>query len=352
MKNKSFETILYSTVGVAAMALILVAFNFITGSVKTRVDLTKEKAYTLSAGTRAILAKLDAPVKIHFYCTQSENSTPGALMLKNYAKEVEDLLGEYKQAAKGKLIIEKYNPEPDSDAEDSAHLDGIEGQSLGSPFGGGDRFYLGLSVSYGMDQKVAIPFLSPERERLLEYDISRAISQVFTPEKPVVGVMSPLPIFGMPANPMMMRMGQQGEQPWSIVNELKNDFKVKRVAMDVDKIDDDVKVLLVVHPREITDKAQYALDQYVLRGGKMIAFLDPLPALIDTKEQNQMFGAIPNSGSTLDKLLKTWGISFESGKVVADMKYSLQVGGRNGQPTQAPAILGLTRQALNNDDIV
>src|SRR5215475_12615248 len=174
MKNKSFETILYSAVGVAAMALILIAFNFITSTVKTRVDLTKERAYTLSAGTRAILAKLDAPVKVRLYCTQGENSTPGALMLKNYAKEVEDLLGEYKQAAKGKLIIEKYNPDPDSDAEDSAHLDGIEGQALGGPFGGGDRFYLGLAISYGMDQKVAIPFLSPERERLLEYDISRA----------------------------------------------------------------------------------------------------------------------------------------------------------------------------------
>lgn len=353
MKNKSFETILYSAVGVAAMALILVAFNFITGSFKTRVDLTKEKAYTLSAGTRAVLAKLDAPVKIHFYCTQGENSSPGAIMLKNYAKEVEDLLGEYKQAAKGKLIIEKYDPEPDSDAEDSAHIDGVEGQMIGGNIlGGGEKFYLGLAVSYGIDQKVAIPFLSPDRERLLEYDISRAISQVFTPEKPVVGIMSPLPIFGMPANPMMMRMGQQGEQPWTIVNELKNDFKVKRVAMDVDKIDDDVKVLLVIHPRDITDKAQYALDQFILRGGKMIAFLDPLPALIDTKEQNQMFGAIPNSGSSLDKLLKAWGISFESGKVVADMKYMLQVGGRGGQPTEAPAILGLTKQALNTDDIV
>jgi ABC-type uncharacterized transport system involved in gliding motility auxiliary subunit len=353
MKNKSLETILYSAVGVAAMALILVAFNFITGSFKTRMDLTKEKAYTLSAGTRAILAKLDAPVKVHFYCTQGENSTPGAIMLKNYAKEVEDLLGEYKQAAKGKLIIEKYNPEPDSDAEDSAHLDGVEGQMIGgSIFGGGEKFYLGLAISYGMDQKVAIPFLSPDRERLLEYDISRAISQVFTPEKPVVGIMSPLPLFGMPSNPMMARMGQQGEQPWMIVNELKNDFKVKRVAMDVDKIDDDVKVLLVIHPRDITEKAQYALDQFVLRGGKMIAFLDPLPALIDTKEQNQMFGAIPNSGSNLDKLLKAWGISLESGKVVADMKYMLQVGGRGGQPTEAPAILGLNKQALNNDDIV
>jgi len=353
MKNKSLETILYSSVGVAAMALILVAFNFISSSVKTRMDLTKEKAYTLSAGTRAILAKLDGPIKVRFYCTQGENSSPQAIMLKNYAKEVEDLLGEYKQAAKGKLIIEKYNPEPDSDAEDSAHLDGIEGQAIGNNIFGGERFYLGLAISYGMDQKVAIPALSPDRERMLEYDISRAISQVFTPEKPVVGIMSPLPIFGAPANPMMARMGQQqGEQPWQVVNELKNDFKVKRVAMDIDKIDDDIKVLLVVHPRDISEKAQYALDQFILRGGKLIAFLDPLPALIDTKEQNQMFGAIPNSGSNLDKLLKTWGLTFESGKVVADMRYKLQVGGRNGQPSEAPAILGLTKQALNNEDII
>src|SRR5712672_960618 len=107
MKNKSIETILYSTLGVAAMALILIAFNFITGSFKTRADLTKEKAYTLSPGTRAILAKLDGPVKVRFYCTQSESSTPDTVYLKGYAKRVEDLLTEYKQAGHGKLIIEK-----------------------------------------------------------------------------------------------------------------------------------------------------------------------------------------------------------------------------------------------------
>src|SRR5258705_431273 len=182
-----------------------------------------------------------------------------------------------------------------------------------NPFGGGDRFYLGLAITYGMDQKVAIPFLSPDRERLLEYDISRAISQVFTPEKPVVGIMSPLPVFGMPANPMMMRMGQQGgQEPWVLINELKNDFTVRNIGMDVDKIDDDVKVLVLIHPRDISDKAQYAIDQFVLRGGKMIAFLDALPFVIDTKEQNQMFGAIPNSGSNLEKLLKAWGLKLDT----------------------------------------
>ena len=236
------------------------------------------------------------------------------------------MLTEYRQAAHGKLIIEKYDPQPDSDAEDSARLDGVEGETLRN----GDRFYMGLAISL-VEEKQAIPFLDPNRERLLEYDLSRAISRVITPEKPVVGIMSPLPVFGLPSNPMMQRMGQQGQQPWVIVNELKNDFNVQRVAMDVDKIEDDIKVLMVIHPREISDKAQYALDQFIMRGGKLIAFLDPLP-MVDTKEQNQMFGNIPNSGSSLEKLLKAWGLSFETTKVVADMNFKMQIGGRNGQP--------------------
>jgi ABC-type uncharacterized transport system involved in gliding motility auxiliary subunit len=346
MKKKSLETILYSTAGIGAMALILIAFNVITSTVKARVDLTKEKAYTLSAGTKAILAKLDTPVKVRFYCTQAESSTPDTVYLKGYAKRVEDLLTEYKQASHGKLTIEKYDPQPDSDAEDSARLDGIQAETLRN----GDRFYMGLAVSL-LDEKQTIPFLDPNKERLLEYDLSRAISRVVTPEKPVVGIMSAMPVFGMPSNPMMMRMGQQGQQPWVIVNELKNDFTVKHVAMDVDSIESDIKVLLVIHPREISDKAQYAIDQFVLRGGKLLAFLDPLP-MVDSREQNQMLGSIPNSGSSLDKLLKAWGISFDTTKVVADLNYKMQIGGRNGQPQEAPAVLSVTPDGINRDDIV
>lgn len=346
MKKKSLETILYSTAGIGAMALIVIAFNVITSTIKTRLDLTNEKAFTLSAGTKAILAKLDTPVKVRFYCTQAESSTPDTVYLKGYAKRVEDLLTEYKQAARGKLIVEKYDPQPDSDAEDSARLDGIQAETLRN----GDRFYMGLAVSL-LDEKESIPFLDPNKERLLEYDLSRAISRVVTPEKPVVGIMSAMPVFGMPSNPMMMRMGQQGQQPWVIVNELKNDFTVKRVAMDVDAIDSDIKVLVVIHPREISDKAQYAIDQFVLRGGKLLAFLDPLP-MVDSREQNQMFGSIPNSGSSLDKLLKAWGISFETTKVVADLNFKMQIGGRNGQPQEAPAVLSVTTEGINRDDIV
>jgi ABC-type uncharacterized transport system involved in gliding motility auxiliary subunit len=150
---------------------------------------------------------------------------------------------------------------------------------------------------------------------------------------------------------MMMRMGQQGQQPWVIVTELKNDFNVQRVAMDVEKIDDAIKLLVLIHPRDITDKAQFALDQFILRGGKLIAFLDPLP-MMDTKEQNEMLGNMPNSGSSLDKLIKAWGLSFDTSKVVADMNFKMQLGGRNGQPQDAPAVMAVNGKGLNTDDIV
>src|SRR5690349_2352052 len=165
MKKNSFETILYSVGGVAILLVIVIAFNALTATVKQRVDLTKEKAYTLSAGTKAILQKLDTPVKIRFYFSSSENGTADTIFLKTYAQHVQDLLAEFKQAAKGKVILEQYDPKPDSDAEDSARLDGVEGQLLPT----GEKFYMGLSVSM-LDSKEAIPFLDPGRERLLEYD--------------------------------------------------------------------------------------------------------------------------------------------------------------------------------------
>ena len=345
MQKKSLETILYSTAGVVVMLVILIAVNFIAGTARARLDLTQEKAYTLSAGTRAILKKLDTPVTIRFYCTQSESATPETVYLKGYARKVEDLLAEYKQAAGGKLKIEKYDPQPDSDAEDSARLDGLEAQ----PLPGADRFYLGLAVKCA-DQVQSIPFLAPNRERLLEYDLDRAIVRTENTEKPIIGLMSPLPVFGMPSNPMMQQMGQQGSQPWTLVTELKNDFDVKRVGMDVDKIDDDIKLLLVIAPKDISDKAQYAIDQFIMRGGKLVAFLDP-QCLADNRQPNQMMPNMGGGGSSLDKLLKAWGIQFDTAKVVADLKYKMELRGRNGEPQEAPAWLALTADGINKDDV-
>jgi len=348
MQKKSLETVLYSAIGVVIMAVIVVAFNILTAPVHRRVDLTKEKAYTLSAGTKAILAKLDTPVKIRFYCTQAENATPYSVFLKAYAKRVEDLLTEYQQAAPhGKLIIEKYDPQPDSDAEDSARLDGIDAQNLP----GSEPFYLGLAVSQ-LDAKEAIPFLSPDRERELEYDISRAISRVVTPEKPVIGVMTGLPVFGQEPNPMMQQMGQQAQQqpPWELITELKNDYSVKRVPMDATKIDDDIKVLLVIYPKDISDASQYALDQFVMRGGKLIAFLDA-SSQVDSRGQNPMMGQVPGGGSSLEKLLSAWGLKFDTGKVVADRTFAMDLGGEGDTTQQRPIWLQLTPEGINTNDI-
>src|SRR5713101_6590677 len=292
MKKKQLETLLYSVIGVVAMGLILVAINVIFGVAKARVDLTHEKLYTLSPGTKAILKKLDTPVEIRFYCTQGEKEVPA--QFKVYAQHIEDLLSEYKQYGKKNISIKRLNPKPDSDAEDSAKLDGVEGQ----PLPNGENLYMGIAVS-SLDEKVAIPFLPPDRERLLEYDITRAISRAASPQKAVLGIMTPLPMFGQPMNPMMMRMGQQGQEAWVVVGELQKDFTVKQVQMDTDKIDDDIKVLMVVHPKDISDKAQYAIDQFIMRGGKLVAFLDGNCVIDNRNAQNPMMGMMGGGGSSL-----------------------------------------------------
>lgn len=343
MKQKNFETILYSTAGVAAMFVVLLAFYVVTSAFKTRIDLTQEKAFTLSAGTRHILDKLDSPVTIRFYCTQGDTAMPP--VLRTYAQHVEDLLDEYKEASHGKIVIKKLDPKPDSDAEDSARLDGVQGQMV-TPLG--DRIYLGLVVSM-LDQKDAIPFLAPDRERQLEYEISRSISKVINPTPPVLGIMSALPIFGQEANPMMRQMGRSPEEPWVFVSEIKKTFTVREVPMSANKIDDDIKVLLVVHPRDITDATQYALDQFVLRGGKLLAFLDP-HAYFDQKH-DQMSQVIGESSgqSSLDKLLKAWGLDMDINKVVADMTFA----GHNGQNGAImPTVLLLNQDGINREDIV
>ncbi|MEQ1858384.1 MAG: Gldg family protein [Chthoniobacteraceae bacterium] len=340
MKKKGIETWLYSSLGVLAMFVILLVVNAIGSRAKQRIDLTAERAYTLSPGTRAILAKLDTPVQVRFYCTRGDNRMP--VMLKTYAQQIEDLLGELRQASKGQIEIQKLDPVPDSDAEDSARLDGIEGQQVQL---GGEPFYLGVSVSM-LDQKETLPFLAPNRERLLEYDLVRAVSRVMTADKPVVGVMSPLQIAGQPMNPMMARMGQRGQQPWVLFSELKSDFSVQQIEMTAETIPDAVKVLIVVHPKDISDAALYAIDQFLLRGGKLMAFLDPL-AVLDRSAAGNPMGMNTGSSSSMEKLLAAWGMKFESAKVVADLDYV----GRTREGRQ-PAVLALTEKAVNSEDIL
>ena len=345
MKRQHFERILYSTGGVAAMFVVMVSFYIVSSAVKVRFDITSDKVHTLSAGTKKILDSLDSRITVRFYCTQAGNSMPPPLKI--YSQRIDDMLQEYEREAKGHLLIEKYDPQPDSEAEDSARLNGVEGRSTG-PFDS-DKIYLGVVVSL-LDEKFVLPWLTPDRERLLEYDLSRAIDRVASQSRPVIGVMSGLPIWGEPLNPLA-HPGETHAEDWAFVTELKKDFQLKPVPMAATKIDSDVNVLLVAHPVEIPDSTQYAIDQFILRGGKVLAFLDP-HAYFDQQHQrsNAFDMAGDNAGkSSLDKLLKAWGLNMDVDKVVADTSFA----GHNTQTGDTiPTLLMVTREGINENDVV
>jgi len=345
MKQKKLEAALYSTLGVAVVFVVVVAINIIAGAFKVRVDMTADKLFTLSPGTKAILKKLDSPVEVRFYFSRSEKNLPS--WVPNFARNVEDLLAEFEQHAGGKLHVKKFDPQPDSDAEELAVNDGIERQVTAE----GSEFFLGLAVSLD-PLRATLPALVPARERLLEYDLARAISRVLSTNKPVVGVMSPLPLFGQPMNPMMMQMGRQPQRPWVAITELQNDFDVRQIPMDTEKIDEEVQVLVVVQPRDISEKALFAIDQFVLRGGKLLALLDAMSLVDRPQFGNPMQQMLPGGGSTLEPLLKAWGVSFENTKVVADLTFARELTFQEGgRPQFMPTWLFVNPKGINREDI-
>ena len=330
---KKYEPLIYSAVGLVALFLILVAVNFLVSRVPARLDLTEGNLYTLSPGTKKVLANLQAPVKLKLYVSQGE-SVP--VQLRGFAQRVEDVVREFKSAAGANLVVERYNPRPDSEEEDAAQLDGIEPQQLFT----GEQFYLGVAVTQ-LDRKQTLPNISPQRERLLEYDLVRAVARVGSPERPKVGLMSGLPVLGERFNPFT----RQSSDPWVLANELKREFDVREVPLTAKEIDKEINVLLVIHPRDIQPVTEYALDQFVMRGGKLIVFVDPY-AYFD--QMPTMPGVPPTpSASTLPTLFKTWGVQMDPGKVVADVVF-----GSGGGARYTPTVLSLNRTAFSRDDIV
>lgn len=345
MKRQHFERVLYSAGGVVAMFVVMVSAYIVCNAFPVRFDITQNKSHTLSAGTKAILDSLDSRVTVRFYC--SESGSAMSPQLKNYARRVEEMLHEYEHEAKGHLLIEKFDPEPDSEAEDSAKLNGVEGRATG-PFDS-DKIYLGIAVSL-LDEKFALPWLSPDRERLLEYDLSRAIDRVASQSKPVIGIMTGLPVWGEPPNPLA-HPGETHAEDWAFITELKKDFLLRQIPMTATKIDDDVNVLMVVHPVDISDASQYAIDQFVLRGGKLVAFLDPHAYFDQSHKRSDNFDLAGDNAakSSLDKLLPAWGLSMDMDKVVADTSFA----SRNMQSGDSmPTLLMVTRDGINENDVV
>jgi ABC-type uncharacterized transport system involved in gliding motility auxiliary subunit len=339
MKRKS-EKIIFSAAGIGLIIFIAVMINFISSKLYSRVDLTENKIYTLSDASKRILQKIDTPVKIKFYFSKSNPQMP--VFLKSYAKRVEDLLDEYVQAGAGKINLQKFDPEPDSDAEDTALMDGVEGQALNI----GEKVYFGIAVSC-LDKTSAIPFLSPDKENLLEYDITKAIAEVFKTDKTVIGIMSPLAVMGAaPQMPMRAMPQMPNQTPWLAIKNLQQSYTVKKVPFETDKIDDDIKVLVLIHPVNISEKSQYAIDKFLMQGGKLITYLDPL-SYYSLSSKDPEVNKNARAGSDLPKLLEAWGIKFTPSQVVVDAQYGHKPQGRS----EFLSVLDLPKEAFNKDDV-
>ena len=345
MKNKK-------VFGLVLLALILVivgATNYILSALSARVDLTAEQLYTLSPGSKAVLGKLDRKVTLKFFFSESAKDMPPSL--KTYAEQVRDLLGEYERAGNGNVVIETYDPKQDSDEEEWAVKYGVEPQQA-NPFGA--PIYFGLVVTCGT-QEQTIPGFDPRMESTLENEITRHITRVAWPERPVVGVLSAIPgVLGEQMNPMMMQMRRRPSPGWVAFSELKKDYDLREIAKDAETIDPDVKALVVIHPKDLSEKTLFALDQFVIKGGRLIACVDPFSfkdmEASSQQQQNPMMQMGGQGGpSTLGKLFEKWGISFDTSKCVADDKAAVQMRGRNGAVVTDATVLELGKANIAKD---
>jgi ABC-type uncharacterized transport system involved in gliding motility auxiliary subunit len=343
MKNKHGLKLLTSAIGLAVVFGILVAIQIIVQKVTLRKDLTEEKLYTLSTGTLTLLKGLDRDVTLKFYYSKSVEGLPMAF--KQYAQRLQDLLREYKANGGGRLTVETYDPKPDSDEEEWAQRYGLAGQGL-DMLGGGPRIYLGLvAVSGSRDEE--IPFIAPGDEPRIEYEVTRLIGRVLQAQRPQLALMSTLPVMGEPApyGP------QAGKQPWALVSELQKQYEVMPLSPDVTEIPTNVDTLVVIHPKDFHDATLFAIDQFVLRGGRLMVFEDPLClAAQETLEENTR-GMMGPSASDLNRLTKAWGAELIPGSVVADLNMASQVKRGAGVVERMPFWLTLRGKAINGEDV-
>ena len=340
-------------VGLVALAAIVVAFDVILANLPLRIDLTAERFYTLSDGSKTVLSKLEEDVTLKYYVSTSAADMP--MQLKTYASRVQNLLKEYERAGGGHIVLEAYDPKPDSDAEEWAQRYGVEPQTV-NPFG--SPIYFGVVAVCG-DNEQTLGTLSPRTESTLEYDITRLVTRVAWPERPVIGVMTSLgDVLGGQMNPMMMQMGQRPPEGWAAFSELGKDYEVRTVATDADSIDADVKTLVLLHAKDLSDKTLYAIDQFVLRGGKLIACVDPFSIkdmIASRQKQNPMMMQMGGGGdgpSTLGKLFDAWGVKFDTSKITGDLAAATKLNNGQGGVDDNPAFLSLATDNMDKGDLL
>ncbi len=330
--------------GLIAVILLFILINLLAAvSLRTaRLDLTEQKLHTLTEGTRNILHNLDKPLTLQFYWSkQVGNDLPG---LKIYADRVLDLLNEYALHADGKLILETVDPEPFSDAEDDAVKYGLQGVPVDGR--SGQTLYFGLVGKSDDGTSKTIPFFQPERESFLEYDVSELVTTLATPQKIVLGLLSALDMDGRNgANPFAP------SEPWMIVDQLQQRFDLRPLDRESVSIPDEVTVLMVVYPEGLDDSTLYAIDQFVLRGGRLLLFADPLSETL----RGQAPQGAPEENPTLVRLLKTWGVELHPDAIAGDPQLAQRVqvsGGLRPQVMEYLPWMALQQEQFNPDEVV
>jgi ABC-type uncharacterized transport system involved in gliding motility auxiliary subunit len=334
----------YSVGALAALAVLFIGLTILISFVLrgARIDLTESNLYSIAPGTQRIVTSLKEPINLYFFFSQE--ASKDSPQLRAYAQRVRELLEELAQRSKGKVKLTVIDPQPFSEDEDRAGEFGLQAVPIGSR---NEQLYFGLAGTNSTDGREIIGFFQPDKEEFLEYDVASLIHRLGNPKKPTVGVISALPVdASFDQQTGQMRPG------WASIAQLHEQMQLRTLATDIAAIDQDVDTLLLIHPKELPAKTLYAIDQFVMRGGKLLVFVDPQSENDPAGQQGGPMAMVPRA-SSLAPLLDAWGVEFDPGKVLGDRELGLTVALRQGeQPSQHIAIIGLNRGSMNAKDVV
>lgn len=330
----------------ALLALIFVAAVMVSNSLLTRfrIDLTQNQLYTVAPGTIELLGSIEEPINLYFFF--SDRATGDVPFLRSYATRVREMLEEFVAAANGRLNLQVVDPLPFSEDEDRAVQFGLEPINLGTL---GDSIYFGLAGTNGVGDQDVIGFFQPDKENFLEYDLAKLIYNLSNPDKVVVGL---LPGVNMTVG--FDPQTQQMTQPWMITTQAQQLFEVRILESSLAAIEEDIDLLWLVHPKAVDEQTLYAIDQFILKGGRALIFVDPFAEIDAAAAANPAAGGFPTgSGSNLKLLFDAWGIEFSAAEVIADDVHALSINAGFGQrPVRHLGLLGIGPDAMDGEDVV
>ncbi|MDE0611744.1 MAG: Gldg family protein [Gammaproteobacteria bacterium] len=335
----------YTAAGLGLLAVLFVSSIMLSNLAldNMRLDLTEQKLYTMSEGTLKVIDSIQQPINLYLFFSDrvSAENAP----LRNYARRVRELLEEYMYYSDGRLILHVIDPAPYSEEEDRATEFNL--QSL--PMPGGDKLYFGLVGTNVVDDVEIIEFFQPDREAFLEYDISQLIYALTNPAKPVVGVLTGLQVFGG-----FDLASQRSTPQWAILDHIERLFEARQIDVEAGVIDPDIRILMLIHPKDLSEKMLYAVDQFLMRGGRLMLFADPYA---DKDPMFQDASNPPDSGgiqaSDIDRLLDAWGLEINMDAIVADRALALPVQSPNVQrPVRHVSFIGLDEEGINKDNLI